>query len=34
MLVEKYAQEIKSILDKYPPEERRAAVMPLLYLAQ
>lgn len=34
MLVEKYAQEIQSILEKYPPQERRAAVMPLLYLAQ
>ena len=34
MLAEKYAQEIQTILDKYPPEERRAAVMPLLYLAQ
>ncbi len=34
MLAEKYAQEIQSILDKYPSEERRAAVMPLLYLAQ
>jgi len=34
MLAEKYAQEIKKILAKYPPEERRSAVMPLIYLAQ
>jgi NADH-quinone oxidoreductase subunit E len=34
MLSEKYAQEIQAILKKYPPEERRAAVMPLIYLAQ
>ena len=34
MLSEKYAQEIQNILAKYPPEERRSAVMPLLYLAQ
>ena len=34
MLSEKYAQEIQAILKRYPPEERRAAVMPLIYLAQ
>ena len=34
MLAEKYAQEIQAILEKYPPERRRSAVMPLLYLAQ
>jgi len=34
MLAEKYAQEIKKILAKYPAEERRSAVMPLVYLAQ
>lgn len=34
MLSEKYAHEIQAILAKYPPEERRAAVMPLIYLAQ
>lgn len=33
-LVEKYPQEIERILAKYPAGERRAAVMPLLYLAQ
>jgi NADH-quinone oxidoreductase subunit E len=34
MLAEKYPDEIKSILAKYPPEQKRSAVMPLLYLAQ
>jgi NADH-quinone oxidoreductase subunit E len=34
MLREQYPQEIEMILAKYPPEERRSAVMPLLYLAQ
>ncbi len=34
MLAEKYNQEIDKILAKYPPEEKRAAVLPLLYLAQ
>lgn len=34
MLAEKFATEIQTILAKYPPEERRAAVMPLLYLVQ
>jgi len=34
MLLEKYSQEIQAILAKYPPEQRRSAVMPLLYLAQ
>ncbi len=34
MLAEKYAQEISTILEKYPGEQRRSAVMPLLYLAQ
>ena len=34
MLADMYSQEIESILQKYPPEQRRAAVMPLLYLAQ
>ena len=33
-LAEKYPQEIEQILSKYPPEEKRSAVMPLLYLAQ
>ena len=33
-LVEKYPNEIKRILSKYPPEHKRSAVMPLLYLAQ
>lgn len=34
MLAEKYAHEIQALLAKYPAEERRSAVMPLLYLAQ
>jgi len=34
MIAEKYAQEVQAILAKYPPDQRRAAVMPLLYLAQ
>ncbi len=33
-LAEKYSREIERILAKYPPEEKRSAVMPLLYLAQ
>jgi NADH-quinone oxidoreductase subunit E len=32
--VAKFAQEIQAILAKYPPDQHRAAVMPLLYLAQ
>ena len=33
-LVKKYPKEIKQIMAKYPPEHKRSAVMPLLYLAQ
>jgi NADH-quinone oxidoreductase subunit E len=33
-LLEKYPDEIERILAKYPPEQKRSAVMPLLYLAQ
>jgi len=33
-LTEKYPQEVEKILAKYPPEHKRSAVMPLLYLAQ
>ncbi len=33
-LVKKYPREVKRILAKYPPEYKRSAVMPLLYLAQ
>lgn len=33
-LTEKYPQEVKKILTKYPPGQKRSAVMPLLYLAQ
>jgi NADH-quinone oxidoreductase subunit E len=34
MIAEKYSAEIHSILDKYPPDQKKSAVMPLLYLAQ
>ena len=34
MLAEKYQKEIDQILRKYPEEQKRAAVLPLLYLAQ
>ncbi len=34
MLLEKYAEEVQAILSKYPPDQKRSAVMPLLYLAQ
>jgi NADH-quinone oxidoreductase subunit E len=33
-LAKKYPREVKQILSKYPPEHKRSAVMPLLYLAQ
>ncbi len=33
-LAEKYPKEVKQTLAKYPPEHKRSAVMPLLYLAQ
>ena len=33
-LLSKYNKEIQKILDKYPPERKRSAVMPLLFLAQ
>jgi len=33
-LAKKYSKEIKQIIAKYPPEHKRSAVMPLLYLAQ
>ncbi len=34
MLAEKYPDEIKKILAKYPPERKQSAVMSLLHLAQ
>ncbi len=34
MLAEKYPDEVKKILAKYPPERKQSAVMPLLHLAQ
>jgi len=33
-LAERYASEVQAILAKYPSEQKRSAVMPLLYLAQ
>ena len=33
-IAEKYPKEVKQILAKYPRENKRSAVMPLLYLAQ
>lgn len=33
-LLEKYPDEVRAILAKYPSEQKRSAVMPLLYLAQ
>jgi NADH-quinone oxidoreductase E subunit len=33
-LEDKYPKEVQQILSKYPPEGKRSAVMPLLYLAQ
>lgn len=34
MLADRYADEIRDILAKYPMEQSRSAVMPLLFLAQ
>lgn len=34
MLKDNYSEEIQHILSKYPAEQKRSAVMPLLYLAQ
>jgi NADH-quinone oxidoreductase subunit E len=33
-LATKYPKEVEQILSKYPPDQKRSAVMPLLYLAQ
>ena len=33
-LAEKYQKEVRQILSKYPVEQKRSAVMPLLYLVQ
>jgi len=33
-LAQKYSQEIQAIFAKYPPEQKRSAIMSLLYLAQ
>lgn len=34
VLLPKYSQEVERILAKYPADQKRSAVMPLLYLAQ
>jgi NADH-quinone oxidoreductase subunit E len=34
MLTDKYPKEIKSIFARYPADQKRAALMPLLHLAQ
>jgi NADH-quinone oxidoreductase subunit E len=34
LLAEKYSEVIESILKRYPPENKRSAVMPMLYIAQ
>lgn len=34
LLAEKFSDEVQSILAKYPADQKRSAVMPLLYLAQ
>lgn len=34
MLIEQYSDEIQTILSKYPADQKRAAVMALLHLAQ
>jgi NADH-quinone oxidoreductase subunit E len=33
-LLDKYTKEIQDILDKYPADQKRSAIMPLLFLAQ
>jgi NADH-quinone oxidoreductase subunit E len=33
-LQEKYAKDIEAVLEKYPADQKRSAVMPLLYIAQ
>ena len=33
-LAEKYPKEVEKILAKYPTEQKRSAVMPLMYMAQ
>jgi NADH-quinone oxidoreductase subunit E len=33
-LLNQYPEEVRQILAKYPPEYKRSAIMPLLYLAQ
>jgi NADH-quinone oxidoreductase subunit E len=33
-LHQRYGQEIDAVLAKYPPDQKRSAVMPLIYIAQ
>jgi len=33
-LLERYGKEIEKVLEKYPADQKRSAVMPLLYMAQ
>ena len=33
-LLEKYTKDIEAVLEKYPEDRKRSAVMPLLYIAQ
>lgn len=33
-IIKKHSQEVNAILAKYPPDQKRAAIMPLLHLAQ
>jgi NADH-quinone oxidoreductase subunit E len=34
LLAEKYSEVIENIIKRYPPENKRSAVMPLIYIAQ
>lgn len=34
MFLDKYRDEVDDILKRYPPDQKRSAVMPLLYIAQ
>ncbi|MEM7800894.1 MAG: NAD(P)H-dependent oxidoreductase subunit E [Chloroflexota bacterium] len=34
MIAEKYAEEIESLFERYPEDQRKSAVLPLLHIAQ
>jgi NADH-quinone oxidoreductase subunit E len=34
VLIEKHGAEIEAVLAKYPPDQKRSAVLPVLYIAQ